>query len=137
MVTPLVSPAAAALRRGFLVLALLAVVSGFLGMHILGGLHGAKTVTAVTSEADAGPLGSGELAAQPGPCECQPSCTDPAPAHSACVPSSPVVTSLAAPPPGTTSISIHAIPTPGAGKVSAYSYRPASPSPGDLSVSRT
>jgi hypothetical protein len=56
--------------------------------------------------------------------------------HSACVPSA-AGTSLAAPPPGMAPSSIHTPDTRGDGNLRAYSYLPASPSPGDLSISRT
>ncbi|GIU57585.1 hypothetical protein NicSoilC12_33340 [Arthrobacter sp. NicSoilC12] len=44
--------AATALRRGFLLVGLLAVMAGFLGMHIMTGMHGAHAMTAVTSSAE-------------------------------------------------------------------------------------
>jgi hypothetical protein len=56
--------------------------------------------------------------------------------HSACVPSA-AVTSLAAPPPGTAPIAVHNPAMPGGHAIRAYSHFPASPSPGDLSISRT
>jgi hypothetical protein len=167
------SHAAATLRRGFLLVGLLAIVAGFLGMHIMTGMHDAHAMTGVTSStesagtsaptvnslaahpaahAEAGatahdpmspPPGSGPeltanstLAAPSASCVCQSPCTDPALMHSACVPSA-AVASLAAPPPGTTPTSIHTPETRGDCNLRAYSYLPASPSPGDLSISRT
>ena len=170
------SHAAAALRRGLLLVGLLAIVAGFLGMHIMTGLHGAHAMTAVTSStepagpssptahslashpaapalhagttahdsmapaptATAGPelTDSSAAAAPSASCVCQSSCPDPASRHSAWVPSA-AVTSLAAPPPGMAPTSIHNPATRGDGAVRAYSYLPASPSPGDLSISRT
>ncbi|WP_026537027.1 hypothetical protein [Arthrobacter sp. 9MFCol3.1] len=176
MAAAFVNHAATALRRGFLLVGLLAVVAGFLGMHIMTGMHGAHATTAVTSSTEpAGPSSRPEtnLASDPaapalhagttahdsmapaatataGPepagntkaatpsasCVCQSSCTDPASMHSACVPSA-AVTSLAAPPPGMAPASMHNPDTHGDAAVRAYSYLPASPSPGDLSISRT
>jgi hypothetical protein len=179
MAAAFMSHAAAALRRGFLLVGLLTIVAGFLGMHIMTGMHGAHAMTAVTSSAE--PAGSSSqtansLASHPaahslqaslqagttahdsmaptptitsGPgltgnsraavpsasCVCQSSCTDPASMHSACVPSA-AVTSLAVPPPGMAPTSIHNPDTRGDGAIRT-SYLPASPSPGDLSISRT
>ena len=171
--------AAPALRRGFLLVGVLAIVAGFLGMHIMTGMHGAHAMTAVTSSAEAagsssrpetglashpaahaphvGTMGHDSMAtaataatATSGPeqagntkaaepsasCMCQSSCTDPASMHSACVPSA-AVTSLAAPPPGMAPASMHNPESHGDAAVRAYFYLPASPSPGDLSISRT
>ncbi|MEY9776331.1 hypothetical protein [Arthrobacter sp. MW3 TE3886] len=177
MAAAFVDHAATALRRGFLLVGLLAIVAGFLGMHIMTGMHGAHATTAVTSSAEAAgpssrpetnlashpaahaphagttahdsmapaasatagpePSGNTKAAAPSASCVCQSSCTDPASMHSACVPSA-AVTSLAAPPPGMAPDSLHNPDTPGdAAAVRAYSYLPASPSPGDLSISRT
>jgi hypothetical protein len=44
--------AADALRRGLLLLGLIAIVAGFLGMHIMAGLHGAHAMTAMAASAD-------------------------------------------------------------------------------------
>ena len=168
--------AAPALRRGFLLVGVLAIVAGFLGMHIMTGMHGAHAMTAVTSSAEAagsssrpetglashpaahaphvGTMGHDSTAtaatatsrpeqagntkaAEPSAsCMCQSSCTDPASMHSACVPSA-AVTSLAAPPPGMAPASMHNPESHGDAAVRAYFYLPASPSPGDLSISRT
>lgn len=177
MAAAFVNHAATALRRGFLLMGLLAIVAGFLGMHIMTGMHGAHAMTtlisstepagkssrtatslashpaspaphagttahdtmapAATATAGPGPAGNNSSAAPSASCTCQSSCTDPASMHSACVPSA-AVTSLTAPPPGTTPSSIHNPDTHGdAAAVRAYSYLPTSPSPGDLSISRT
>ena len=172
-----VNHAATALRRGFLLVGLLAIVAGFLGMHIMTGMHAGHAMTAVTSStepagkssrtatslashpashaphagttahdtmapaatatAGPGPAGNNSSAAPSASCTCQSSCTDPASMHSACVPSA-AVSSLAAPPPGMAPASMHNPDTHrDAAAVRAYSYLPASPSPGDLSISRT
>jgi hypothetical protein len=176
MAAAFMSHAATALRRGFLLVGLLAVVAGFLGMHIMTGMHGAHAMTAVTSSTEpAGPssqtahspashsgahalsagitahdsmappsatppgpglTGNSRTAEPSAPCVCQSSCTDPASMHSACVPSA-AVTSLAAPPPGAAPTSIHTPDPRGNDAARTYSYLPASPSPGDLSISRT
>jgi len=176
MAAAFMSHAATALRRGFLLVGLLAVVAGFLGMHIMTGMHGAHAMTAVTSSAEAAGSSSrpetnlaphpaahalqertmdhDSLAPRPatpaGPdltadsraaapavsCICQSNCADAASMHSACVPSA-AMTSLAAPPPGMAPASMHNPDTHGDAAVRAYCYLPASPSPGDLSISRT
>jgi len=180
MAAAFMSHAATALRRGFLLMGVLAIVAGFLGMHIMTGMHAGHAMTAVTSStepagkssrtatslashpaahappagttahdtmapaataatatAGPGPAGNNSSAAPSASCTCQSSCTDPASMHSACVPSA-AVTSLTAPPPGTTPASILNPDTHGdAAAVRAYSYLPTSPSPGDLSISRT
>lgn len=168
--------AAAALRRGFLLLGLLAVVAGFLGMHIMTGMHGAHVMSAVAASADpagvsslpadglasrpaahalhAGtavpdfmapapasssgpePSDNSRTAALPASCMCQSGCTDLASMHSTCVPSA-AVNSLAAHPPGMAPASLQTPDMRGDGAGRAYAYLPASPSPGDLSISRT
>ncbi|PVZ60861.1 hypothetical protein [Arthrobacter sp. H-02-3] len=170
MATAFMSHAAAALRRGLLLLGVLAIVAGFLGMHIMTGMHSAHAMIAVTSAthetttsltshpaahapqagttthdsmapapmttASSELAGHSAAAAPSASCVCQSSCTDPASMHSACVPSA-AVTSLAAPPPGMAPASIHTPDPRGNDAVRTYSYLPASPSPGDLSISRT
>ncbi|SDK56797.1 hypothetical protein SAMN04487916_101484 [Arthrobacter sp. ov407] len=176
MAAAFMSHAAAALRRGFLLVGVLAIVAGFLGMHIMTGMHGAHAMAAATSSAEpagasfqaansfafhpaahsppAGataddsmvptpmtsscpePTGNSRAAVPSASCMCQSMCTDLSPMHAACVPSA-AVTSLAAPPPGMAPPSIRNPDTRGEGAVRAYSYLPASPSPGDLSISRT
>lgn len=176
MAAAFMNHATAALRRGFLVMGVLAVVAGFLGMHIMTGIHGAHAMTGVTSSTEsagtssqtaqslASHPGAHDLSAvttandsiappratPPGPgltgnsrtdepsatCACESSCTDPASMHSACVPSA-AGTSLAAPPPGAAPTSIHTPDLCGNDAARKYSYMPASPSPGDLSISRT
>lgn len=176
MAAAFMSHAATALRRGFLLAGLLAVVAGFLGMHVMTGMHGAHAMTAVTSSAEAAgsssrpetglaphpaahalqerTMGHDSLAPRPatpaGPdltadsraaapavsCVCQSNCADAASMHSACVPSA-AMTSLAAPPPGMAPASMHNPDTHGDAAVRAYCCLPASPSPGDLSISRT
>ena len=176
MAGALMGHAAAALRRRFLLAGVLAIVAGFLGMHIMTGMHGTHAMPAVTPSSESavassptanghtshpaaqagharlathgsmpspsaippGPALAGErrAAASPASCVCQSSCADLASMHSACVPSA-AAASLAAPPPGKAPASIHNPATPGDGAAQTYSYLPASPSPGDLSISRT
>ncbi|MFF2243458.1 hypothetical protein ACFVTM_04690 [Arthrobacter sp. NPDC058130] len=176
MAAALMDHAAAALRRGFLLMGVLAIVAGFLGMHVITGMHGAHAMAAVTSStqppgpsfptansiasqaaahaphagtaahdslgpspaARSGPelTGDSSAAAFSASCACPSNCTDLTSMHSACVPSA-AVTSLAAPPPGMAPSSIHIPDNLGDAANRAYSFLPASPSPGDLSISRT
>jgi hypothetical protein len=174
MAAAFMSHAAAALRRGFLLVGVLAIMAGFLGMHIMTGMHGAHAMTAAASSAEpaaesfrtahsltpdpvapsrhdgthnatasdpvitAGPelAGNSGTAAPTASCECQSSCTDPSSMRSTCVPSA-AVASLVAPPPGAAPTSLHNPDPRGQGSALGYSYLPASPSPGELSISRT
>jgi hypothetical protein len=156
--TSIADTAVAFLRRTSLLAALLAIIAGLLGMHVLAGSHGVHG-TAVSSAASGSPIGNqGKSAAaghtghgshkaapapaaestaeQPPSCSCQGSCGEVSAAHATCVPA-PGGASLTAPPPGT---SPTAVPDLTAGRfqaVAEYPYLPGSPSPGDLSISRT
>ena len=182
MAAAFMSHAAAAVRRGLLLVGLLAIVAGFLGMHIMTGMHGTHAMTPAASSAapaaasyltahspashpvahsrhdgtthnatasvpvitagpemiTAGPepAGNSRTAAPSASCVCQSSCTDPSSMHSTCVPSA-AVASLAAPPPGAAPTSLHNPDPRGEDSARGYSYLPASPSPGELSISRT
>ena len=183
-------PAAAAansvavLRRVALMAGLLAVIAGFLGMHILTGSHGhhtqasfpgsiqstmaPPTVGAASAGHSAGlPAGhSGHGAAGPvvqaydGPaaaitlpsvkpaaaslggtqvppsCDCQGGCADKPSAHADCTPS-PSGASLSAPQPGTTPLEHRPWTAVRADRLSGYAYLPGTPTPLDLSISRT
>jgi len=127
-------------RATALLAGLLAIVAGILGMHILTGTHAMPASDHPDHVADITAL-PGASAAQslthaPGP-----ACADTARGTMTstmggnCIPS-PGNTTLAAPPPGTMPLpssggTITGIPTIG------YAYLPRSPSPGQLSISRT
>jgi hypothetical protein len=101
------------------------------------GGHGSHQAAAMVGPAKAVPAPAAEnTAGQPPSCSCQGNCSEMAAAHGSCVPA-PGGASLAAPLPGTVAF---AVPDPSAGRlqaVAAYAYVPGSPSPGDLSISRT
>jgi hypothetical protein len=142
------------LRAGFLTAAL-AVIAGIFGMHIMTGAHhmsAAHTMPAAAVEPSvelqgipAGhyhPPGASRggaaviQAATDSSCSCDPagSCPEMSAGGNACV-LSPGNTSLTAPAPGTAP---YALPDFGAAAAgTSYSYSPASPSPGDLCISRT
>lgn len=174
----------AVLRRAALLAGLLAVIAGFLGMHILTGSHGLHTQSpppgsAHTSPAphtgDPAPSGhfaghsaghsshspadtvsqayDGPAAARTAPsvtltaatiggtqvppsCVCQNGCTEEPSAHIDCTPS-PAGASLIAPQPGTTVLEAQPWSAARADRLSGYTYLPGTPTPRDLSISRT
>jgi hypothetical protein len=174
----------AALRRAALLAGLLAVIAGFLGMHILSGSHGlhgqapppggvqtspaSHTGDPASSGHFAGhsaghsshsPAGTatqahdGPAAARTAPsvtpvaatiggtqvppsCVCQGGCAEQPTAHVDCTPS-PAGASLSAPQPGTTLLEAQPWTAAWADRLSGYSYLPGTPTPRDLSISRT
>jgi hypothetical protein len=181
---PAATPARAAawLRRAVLLTALLAVIAGFLGMHILSGSHGMHSQAPLSGTA--GPAAehaaapapapshnthsspgthsghqpgssaeAGSMAPPPGPdvvpasvasggtevppsCVCQGGCGEKPAMHVGCTPS-PAGATLSAPQPGS---ALPAARPWTAGQTdfpSGYAYRPGTPSPNDLSISRT
>ncbi|MET4095070.1 hypothetical protein [Arthrobacter sp. UYCu712] len=146
--------ATAFLRRGALLAGLLAIVAGILGMHIMTGTHAMAAVatgheTGALHAMPAHPGHVADITAVPGTTTAAPGITHAAGPSCAdtgggtmisamggnCVPS-PGTTTLAARPPGTT-------PLPSSGGTitgvsdTGYGFIPRSPSPGQLSVSRT
>lgn len=165
MATSIADTAVAFLRRTSLLAALLAIIAGLLGMHVLAGSHGvhgtavaapvsnsapgnAQTTTTATAPTDhtahtghgsheAAPAAAAESTGnQPPSCSCQGSCGEVSAAHATCVPA-PGGASLTAPPPGTSPTAVPALTTGRFQAVAEYRYLPGSPSPGDLSISRT
>lgn len=146
--------ATALLRRAALRSGLLAI-AGILGMHIMTGTHAmaAPATGHGTGALHAMPVPEhpghvADITAVPGVSAAQslshapgPSCADTGggtmiPAMGGdCVPS-PGNTTLAAPPPGTMPLSSSGGPTTGVPAI-GYAYLPRSPSPGQLSISRT
>ncbi|MGG5175706.1 hypothetical protein ACQQCD_11960 [Pseudarthrobacter sp. J1763] len=147
--------ATALLLRSALLAGLLAIVAGILGMHIMTGTH-AMPAAATGHETGAShampaPEHPGDVAdstnlrgisTAPGiPHAPAPSCADTggctvmSTMGGICVPS-PGTTTLAAPPPGTTALTYGGGPITG-GPAVGYEFIPRSPSPGQLSISRT
>lgn len=140
-------------RAGFLTVAL-GIIAGIFGMHIMTGAHhvsAAHTVPAAAAQSvdlqsipsghshtpGAPADGSAVIQAATGSSSCAPadSCPGMSAGANGCV-LSPGNTSLTAPAPGTAP---YALPDFGAAAAANtnYSYSPASPSPGDLCISRT
>ena len=172
------------LRRAALLAGLLAVIAGFLGMHILSGSHGLHTQSpspgssqASTAAHTAGTGSAGHSAGHParhaghgaagtfpqaydGPaaartapsvtlaaatnggsqvppsCVCQGGCAETPAAHIDCTPF-PAGATLSAPQPGTTLLEAPPWSAARADRLSGYAYRPGTPTPRDLSISRT
>lgn len=155
-------PAATAARpvtllRGTLLLAgLVAVVLGLLGMHVLAGSHAmhaqaapsgrTATSTGLHSEgqmhsAHAEPsvtpasatTGGTEV---PPSCVCEDGCAEEPAVHAGCTPS-PAGASLSAPQPGGTFLDGGSLTATRADRPAGYAYLPGTPTPCDLSISRT
>ena len=146
-------PVTALLLRAGIIAGILAIVAGIFGMHVMTGNHTAHSPAVASSPAGAGGAHTdhqpaddhsavetsafqGELSAVPEACTCSGDCTSFQSMGAACVPSAKTGT-LSAPQPGTLGLAFDAgngLPS----TVSAsYTYLPGSPSPGELSISRT
>ncbi|RKR12582.1 hypothetical protein [Arthrobacter oryzae] len=165
------APPATLLRRAALLAGILAVIAGFLGMHILAGFHAghsraphwdaAATSAAVPHDMPAGLDSAGHSAAMesaagtsaaaipasaasataggtptPASCTCQGGCAEKPAAHPECTPFASSA-SLSAPPPGTTMALARPWAATAAAQWSASQHIPDSPTPNDLSISRT
>jgi hypothetical protein len=177
----------ATLRRAVLLLGILAIMAGFLGMHVFAGAHSAHGAHALGPQSTAAQSAAAQSAVtqppaaqaapQPAhahhsleridatvaapeptthsalnpasarqkgssPPEAPPSClssggcSEMASLHSDCIPS-PATASLDVPAPGAASFDLHRPAAAAAGGGSAYGYFPDSPTPADLSISRT
>ncbi|WP_454699796.1 hypothetical protein [Arthrobacter humicola] len=101
------------------------------------GGHGSHQAAAMVGPAKAVPAPAAEnTAGRPPSCSCQGNCSEVAAAHGSCVPA-PGGASLAAPQPGTVAFAVPDLSAARLQAVAAYAYVPGSPSPGDLSISRT
>lgn len=151
--------AAAFLHRAGLIGAVLAIIVGIFGMHVLTGTHAMHSPASTTAAADAdttavSPDHSGHPA-EPGmvsdhstsaeqdltgaavePCSESGDCTSMQAMTVACTPSAKTA-SMAAPPPGTLVLGISNNTAATGVGTGQWSYLPASPSPCELSISRT
>lgn len=157
---------AAGLFRVALLATVLAVLAGLLGMHVFSDSHVAHSAAAVedsvaearapvesadaaaASHSTSGHSANGHAAAShpgtatrhetpaPPSCGCGGDCGDQTSAHVSCTPA-PSGASLSAPPPGTTLLAVQPRTAPPADPATAYSYLPATPTPNELSISRT
>ena len=121
---------ASSLHRAALLAGILAVIAGFLGMHILTGSQGMHS-HAVMPAAVA--VGGTQV---PPSCLCQGGCAEKPAAHVDCNPS-PAGASLSAPQPGTTLLAMQSWTAALADRQPDYAYLPGTPTPRDLSISRT
>ena len=148
---------AAFLRRAGLIGAVLAIIAGIFGMHVLTGTHAmhspASATAAAAARTAAVPPGHAGHPAAPGTfsgpasaeqdrpgagaeqCSESGDCTSMQAMTVACTPSAKTA-SMAAPPPGTLLLGISNTAARGIGTVH-WSYLPDSPSPCELSISRT
>lgn len=164
MTAVLRGPVTAFVLRAGIITAILAILAGIFGMHVMTGNHSmhspaaghtpAPAVSAGDSHANhkttaphAEPVasttaaaaehrGSKAVAAGPASCTCSADCASIQAMSAACTPSAQTGT-LAAPEPaqGTRTMDGHGgLPDPVG---SSYAYLPGSPSPGELSISRT
>jgi len=155
MVTASMRRPAAALTRAALLSAVLAVLAGLLGMHVFAvapashasiwpsaaGTDAASTASnePAPGHPESGHPGPAALHETPAPtssCVCGGDCGEQHTAHATCTPA-PSGASLSAPPPGTTVLADQPRTAPAADQVRRYSYLPATPTPSELSISRT
>ena len=150
------------LHRAGLLAALLAVIAGILGMHVMTGTHGTHSPAAVTATSAAltPTTGTGHDESTPGhaghgtpvitladpsnqdaagtleQCSCSGSCADGHAMTAACTPTA-KTGSFSAPLPGTTVIAVISSGAADGMLPGRRSYLPDTPSPGELSISRT
>ncbi|WP_354146454.1 hypothetical protein [Arthrobacter sp. 754] len=139
----------AALLRAGLAAAVLAIIAGIFGMHVMTGNHGSHANHAATASVDrahqgagvhavhavhAGHAGAGATAAVSS--SCAGSCQDAQEPGAACVPSA-NASSLTVFPPHDTGAYFRSVPAALSGRPGAYAFRPISPTPCELSISRT
>lgn len=158
MTAPAHTTAIAFLRRAGLFATVLALIAGIFGMHVMTATHAlhstataAATVSAHHESSDSGhtgdhaprpasapamPAAQGDESTRTAQCTESGSCTGMQAMTGSCTPSA-KTGSLAAPLPGTGIIGRN-ITTGALATISArWSYRPGSPSPGELCISRT
>ncbi|WP_157360960.1 hypothetical protein [Arthrobacter sp. EPSL27] len=156
MTAPAHAPAIAFLRRAGLFTAVLALIAGIFGMHVMTATHAvhspataAATVSAHPDSSPAGHAGEAPVGPSSAPhaaqdeagarsvqCTDSNTCTSMQSMTSSCTPSA-KTGSLAAPLPGT-GIIVRNTNAGSQSTISAlWSYLPGSPSPGDLCISRT
>lgn len=161
MTAPVHGRMTAFLRRAGLLAGILAIIAGILGMHVMTGTHSMHAPAAVTASADttvhaesaaadghAGHQTAGTPAAHRASgaqdrivaagqsCSCSGNCTGMQAMAASCIPSA-QTGSLAAPLPGTPGFTVNVSAGMAGAATGHYSYLPGSPSPGELSISRT
>lgn len=152
MTDPLRGRATAFLRRIGLLAALLSIIAGVLGMHVIGASHSMHGLASGIDVEMAGAHGGHiEPSGDPSPpagasvlqsaqlpashCTSSGTCSAMSAMGAVCVPA-PSHDSLTAPLPGVLPYADERTREPGS-LIAGYSHRPGSPSPGDLCISRT
>lgn len=146
--------AATGLLRFAWLAGILAVLGGLLGMHVLAGPHGAHAsaehIQTAPASGHAAPdhtaavhaasarTGQGSHHETPTPpsCVCGGGCGEQHAAHTSCTPA-PSGASLSVPLPGTTLLAVQPRSAAEVDQLPANSYLPATPTPNELSISRT
>ena len=154
--------ASAFLHRAGLFAGILAVLAGILGMHVITGSHSMHSPAALTAAVGTGAVHTHSVAAHghaeqgvtdaspahhsseghtapsivEEQCSCSDSCASMHAMTVSCTPSG-KTGSLSVPLPGTAVFGVIANATAPGAVPGSYSYRPGSPSPGELSISRT
>ncbi|MGP4030505.1 hypothetical protein [Pseudarthrobacter sp. 1C304] len=134
------------LRHAFLLAGVLAVILGFLGMHVLASPHVTHAPAAAGGEgshaaehgttSSTGHAGHGASPAGLHPAPAADGCTEQPGAHVDCTPS-PAGAALSAPQPGATLVTAWPPAAEHTGLLPRSTYSPGTPTPGDLSISRT
>lgn len=149
------------LRGAGLLAGVLAIIIGILGMHGMSGTHSMHSQAAISGATTvhmvpAASAGAGSHEEHPSPavshahpvsdgqdgfgspeqCSCSGSCSSTHGITASCTPSA-KTGSLSAPLPGTALYGVISNPVPADAATGHWSYRPGSPSPGELSISRT
>jgi hypothetical protein len=133
---------------------ILAVLSGVLGMHVLAGTHGAHaSAEHIQAAPTSGHAASDHTASAhaasahtrqairhetptPPSCVCGGGCGEQQAAHTSCTPA-PSGASLSAPLPGTTLLAVQPRSAAEVDQLPANSYLPSTPTPNEMSISRT
>ncbi len=142
---------AAFLLRAGILAGVLAIMGGIFGMHVMTGNHAAhshESLGTASAPAAAAPDHAGHHALVPpaadhgagvdvlAQCSCSGSCSGMQAMGATCTPSAKTA-SFTAPPPGDAGLAVNARAGFNLAAPATYSYLPGSPSPGDLSISRT
>lgn len=128
--------ASAFLRRAGLLTALLALIAGIFGMHVMTATHAMHASATASVPASAQDGSQYDPAAATAQCTESDDCTSMQSMSGSCIPSA-KTGSLDAPLPGTVIIAWNTNSGHPSAMGTRWSYLPGSPSPGELSISRT
>jgi hypothetical protein len=132
---------ARALRRAGLLATVLAVIAGFLGMHILAGFHAGHSAAGHSAASHgttthAAPAEMPTATAGSASCVCQGGCAEKPAAHIGCTPAPPGA-APGAPLPGTSALMAQPRTVRAADLPASRGHLPGTPTPGELCISRT